>query len=58
LAESTSVVSGVDGCANAATGSPGTFNELGTADPALREPGSPLVCSIICSFTLKTSGKS
>jgi hypothetical protein len=52
------VVSGVDGCANAATGSLGTFNELGTADPALREPGSPLVCSVICSFTLKTSGKS
>jgi hypothetical protein len=58
LDESTSVVSGVDGCANAATGSLGTFDELGAADPALREPGSPLVCSVICSFTLKTSGKS
>jgi hypothetical protein len=47
------MASGIDGCADVATGSLGAFNGLGTADPALREPGSPLVCSGICSLTFK-----
>jgi hypothetical protein len=43
--------------AEAATGSFCASNEWGTAGPALREPGSPLVCSAFCSLTFKTSNK-
>jgi hypothetical protein len=51
--ESTLTASGVP----AATGALGVPCEWGTSGPALREPGSPLLCSAICSLTFKFSSK-
>ena len=52
-----SIDSWTDSGAEAATGSLWASDEGGTAVPALREPGSPLICSDFCSLTFKISGK-
>jgi hypothetical protein len=46
-----------DSGAETATGAPWAPEEGETAGPALREPGSPLICSAFCSLTFKISGK-
>jgi hypothetical protein len=46
-----------DSGAEAATGALWASEEGETAVPALREPGSPPICSAFCSLTFKISGK-
>jgi hypothetical protein len=52
-----SIDSWTDSGVEADTGSLRASEEGGTAVPALREPGSPLICSAFCSLTFKISGK-